>query len=45
MLCGHHTVQLVNIFIFNLIIVFACATLDKVFIFDLNVDKIGKLAE
>ena len=33
-----------NLFNFKLI-VFACATLDKVFIFDLNVDKIGKLAE
>lgn len=25
--------------------VFACATQDKVFVYDLNVDKIGKLAE
>lgn len=42
MLCGLLTVQPVKSESSE---VFACATQDKVFVYDLNVDKIGKLAE
>jgi dynein intermediate chain 1 len=41
---GWYLIYIKYIYIY-LNIVFACATLDKIYVYDLHVDKHGKLAE